>query len=81
MSSKPRKIVRKIESDETKSLEPSHTETAIVEEPKPVSNTVKVKVLTGTLSWEGTHFQKGEIFVVSREKLAKFDLHDIQILE
>lgn len=50
-----------------------------VSEPKP-SDTVKVKVLIGTLSWEGGTFQKGETFMCTKEDLARFDNKDIKIV-
>ena len=44
------------------------TEVEVKTEEKPKSGLVKVKVLVGTLLWEGGKYEKGETFEVSKER-------------
>lgn len=50
-------------------------------ENKKLSDTVKVKVLIGTLQWEEGVFSKGDTFMVSRERVKLFNPTNIEILE
>jgi len=54
--------------------------TVEVTKPKP-TNTVKVKVLVGTLHFEDGTFEKGSTFTVSKERVKLFDQKDIEILK
>lgn len=56
----------------------------VVEEPpkkeKKPTDTVKVKVLIGTLKWELGTFENGEVFECSRERALSFG-NSVEILE
>ena len=64
--------------------EPEVEEKPIIAEsskkPKP-SDIVKVKVLVGTLSYEGGTYEKGETFTVARKRLEGFDSRFFQIVQ
>ena len=60
--------------------EESKVET-LKEKAKKPSDTVKVKVLIGTLNWEGGSFKKGEVFQCSRKRALRFESADVEILE
>lgn len=50
------------------------------EETAKPSDTVKVRVLIGTLKWEGGTFEKGQVFECSRERADSFG-YSVQILK
>jgi hypothetical protein len=60
-----------------KRVEPEVT----LEEPKPSPDTVKVKVMIGTLATETGIFSKGDVFEVSRKRAEAFDKTSVQIME
>lgn len=55
-------------------------ETTKPETPKK-EDTVKVKVLVGTLHFEQGTFEKGDVFEASEEQVKLFDPKDIKILK
>jgi len=78
-------MVNEVAEEEQATEEKTTEAQAPKEEPKPKkkpkpSDTVKVKVLIGTLHWEGGSFEKGEVFECSRERALSFG-NDVEILE
>lgn len=87
---KPRKAIKKpIEpveivqstTPEYPKEEPVKAEPKVAEKPKLPSGMVKVKVLTGTLSFEGGSYEKGEVFTVSKKRLEGFDPRFFEIIK
>ena len=47
----------------------------------PKSDTVTLKVLVGTLMFNGESYEKGSIITVSREQAERFDPRDITVIK
>ena len=47
----------------------------------PKSDTVTLKVLVGTLMFNGESYEKGSIITVSREQAERFDPRDITVVK
>lgn len=62
-------------------LEEPVEETEAIKPSKPKRGMVKVKVLVGTLQFEGGSYEKGDVFEVSKNRAALFDPKDIEILK
>lgn len=57
-------------------------EVKVKKKPKKLpSDIVEVKVLVGSLHWEGGTFQKGEVFKCKRKRASRFEPVDVEILE
>ena len=61
---------------------PKKKPTSIVEEVTEAvtEGMVQIRVLAGSLSWEGGTFEKGQTFVCSPERAALFDTSDVKVV-
>lgn len=55
------------------------SEEPIAQEPLP-TDIVKVKVLVGSLHYEGGTYEKGDVFEETRARLKLFDQRDIEVV-